>query len=500
MHHANLGCPCADSQIISSTVPLSVEKVDFGKYIYAGAECVLTYYPHILAQEGQFRFVYLFRFRKSTLAVADDTMTYDMCRNDYDMGRGRLPAWQGCDAEYPMRHNGVVLPPDDNPPPPPAHNCPVNGHWSEADGKCICNDGYHEDNGQRSKDVPPPPLPPDNPLPVPVPLPTVPIILPPVGPPQFPPKKTVPVKPPPTNSPDPSNTPPPTQTTPSDPDPTSTTTSTTSTSTNSCSLDTNNVMEGDDPRRRFCACAGLDTGIADTLFLKYYSGDHSLDGIPRKYFGSAYVDQLVVNTCFAAKFAALSIQEDLNDPEKLKLRYGVVSSVLSGMVGSTLVSTQGFSAKYEGVIPDGDNPAQCARGSDRNDPEQPFSDIQKGDWRSASNAALFARQATIEGQCGEPHAYKRFLDFIGRGTPHTVLSTVAVMVIKQTKAKTFIKTVPRCGICQNYRLFGDTPTDDNGGIIVYTVVRDADMAFSEPRMPHGPYTVVSTPVPSPTMK
>ncbi|KAI8910154.1 hypothetical protein EDD86DRAFT_218106 [Gorgonomyces haynaldii] len=77
MHHANLGCPCADSQIISSTVPLSVEKVDFGKYIYAGAECVLTYYPHILAQEGQFRFAYMFRFRKSYLFSTNDVMTYD---------------------------------------------------------------------------------------------------------------------------------------------------------------------------------------------------------------------------------------------------------------------------------------------------------------------------------------------------------------------------------------------------------------------------------------
>ncbi|KAI8903033.1 hypothetical protein EDD86DRAFT_64617 [Gorgonomyces haynaldii] len=187
MHHANLGCNYADSQIISSTVSLSVEKVDFGKYIYAGAECVLTYYPHILAQEGQFRFVYLFRFRKSYLFSANDVMTYDMCRNDYDMGSGRLPAWQGCDVDHPMQHNGVVNPPPNNPPPPtPARNCPRHGHWDDGQGRCVCdgdfawdgsnciyqscprhghfdvaqdkcdcNDGYHDDNGQCFKDAPP---------------------------------------------------------------------------------------------------------------------------------------------------------------------------------------------------------------------------------------------------------------------------------------------------------------------------------------------------------
>ncbi|KAI8916427.1 hypothetical protein EDD86DRAFT_15661 [Gorgonomyces haynaldii] len=146
MHHANLGCQYADSQIISSTVPLSVEKVDFEQYDYFPSECVLMFYPHILAQEGQFRFVYLFRFKKSSLFSTFDDMVYDMCRNDYDKGSGRLPAWQGCDVDHPMQHNGVVLPPDNNPPPPPpppAHNCPVNGHWSEADGKCNCNDGYY---------------------------------------------------------------------------------------------------------------------------------------------------------------------------------------------------------------------------------------------------------------------------------------------------------------------------------------------------------------------
>ncbi|KAI8905212.1 hypothetical protein EDD86DRAFT_249415 [Gorgonomyces haynaldii] len=63
-----------------------------------------------------------------------------------------------------------------------------------------------------------------------------------------------------------------------------------------------------------------------------------------------------------------------------------------------------------------------------------------------------------EGQCGEPHAFRRLYDVVGG--PVTVETTVSVQMLSLSNGNAIeIWTVPRCTTCQNYAIFGDIPTD-----------------------------------------
>ncbi|KAI8905988.1 hypothetical protein EDD86DRAFT_211274 [Gorgonomyces haynaldii] len=181
--------------------------------------------------------------------------------------------------------------------------------------------------------------------------------------------------------------------------------------------------------------------------------------------------------------------------------WGMVSSVISAKVGDDRRSFQGFSSRIEGDLPNDENPAYCARRNGRDNPDQRPIDPTEQTGSDAKNLDNLSFNVTLlpqmvrtppkEGQCGEPHAYKRMIDIIGEGTPHIVVSTVAVMLVKQTNAVFYIKTATRCDTCEAYSIFGDIPTDNVDRSMLAKIRKEAIPVLNEPPIDHGDYVLRS---------
>ncbi|KAI8910153.1 hypothetical protein EDD86DRAFT_134588 [Gorgonomyces haynaldii] len=314
------------------------------------------------------------------------------------------------------------------------------------------------------------------------------------------PKKTPPTTPPPNT---PSPTTPPSKTTASNPDPT-TPPETTQPSCQgfgegSCSMSTSTTSKSScataiPGRARYCACDGLKEGVADELFELYAPGTTTDSGKLRLSIGEDYVDELVVDVCYAARAALYSIQLAETGKNRIKVRSKMVSSVVTTFVNGVRTSAQGFSARMEGMLEKSDNPAYCAREREQDptqvppDPDVPETDtfvkhpnITMADGDSQKNDA-----PPLEGQCEEPHACKRLSEITGLGDALVLWNTVAVQMLTSGKDFT-IKTIPRCDTCQKYSLYGDIPTDSETKVLIYQAPMKSEINIQPPPIPCGSF-------------
>ncbi|KAI8905213.1 hypothetical protein EDD86DRAFT_258351, partial [Gorgonomyces haynaldii] len=174
-----------------------------------------------------------------------------------------------------------------------------------------------------------------------------------------PPRKTVPVKPPPTT---PSTTNLSSKTTPSDPDPTNSPPSQTTSPApcprnaaggDDCGLTSTTTTESSCPTNtsatsRYAACEGLESGIADHLFALFSARQRPRHDGNSDESDAVYFDEAVVSTCDAAVAILGGLQRDKTSKTQFKQRNYLVSTVMrSTVTNGCRKKAQGFSKGEE---------------------------------------------------------------------------------------------------------------------------------------------------------